>query len=81
VKTAELADDLKSFPDYHTQAEGTEEEILIEGVREKSGQPFGRTRGAKIVNINTSSDFKLGDLVDLKIIKGLKHSLVGELLE
>jgi tRNA-2-methylthio-N6-dimethylallyladenosine synthase len=67
--------------EYHTQAEGTEEEILIEGVREKSGQPFGRTRGAKIVNINTSSELKLGDLVNVKITNGLKHSLLGELLE
>jgi hypothetical protein len=33
---------------YHLAEEGTVEEVLIEGSRPKTGQPFGRTRGNKI---------------------------------
>ncbi|MEJ2718547.1 MAG: tRNA (N6-isopentenyl adenosine(37)-C2)-methylthiotransferase MiaB [Deltaproteobacteria bacterium] len=63
---------------YHRNAEGTEEEILIEGVRERSGQPFGRTRTNKMVNLDSADAVRQGDLVRVEIIRGLKHSLLGK---
>jgi tRNA-2-methylthio-N6-dimethylallyladenosine synthase len=64
--------------DYHDAAVETTEEVLVEGIRESNGQAHGRTRTNKIVNINLSGPVKLGDLVMVKITRGLKHSLVGE---
>lgn len=63
---------------YHRNAEGTEEEILIEGVRQRSGQPFGRTRTNKVVNLHSGDTVLTGDLVRVKIVRGLKHSLLGK---
>ena len=63
---------------YHLAAEGTVEEVLIEGLRPGTGQPFGRTRGNKIVNLKPAGDVKEGDLVKVKILRGLKHSLTGK---
>ncbi|MFH0822904.1 MAG: TRAM domain-containing protein, partial [Pseudomonadota bacterium] len=63
--------------DYHRKAEGSEEEVLIEGLREVSNQPFGRTRTNKIVNLESSDGVRIGDVVLVKITKGLKHSLLG----
>lgn len=65
--------------DYHRKAEGTEEEVLIEGFREKSGQAHGRTRTNKIVNLEQYPGVAPGDLVRVRIVRGLKHSLLGEL--
>lgn len=62
---------------YHSSAEGTDEEILIEGVRPQSGQPFGRTRTNKVVNVDPDGGIHIGDMVEVTIVKGLKHSLVG----
>jgi tRNA-2-methylthio-N6-dimethylallyladenosine synthase len=62
---------------YHLAAEGTAEEVLIEGLRPGTGQPFGRTRGNKIVNLEPADDIEEGDLVKVKILRGLKHSLTG----
>lgn len=64
--------------DYHSAAEGTVEEILIEGIRLKSLQPFGRTRTNKIVNLEDSPGLQEGDIVRVQISKGLKHSLLGK---
>jgi tRNA-2-methylthio-N6-dimethylallyladenosine synthase len=66
---------------YHLSAEGTVEEVLIEGSRPGTGQPFGRTRGNKIVNLEPDNCFKEGDLVKVKIVRGLKHSLRGKMIE
>ncbi len=63
---------------YHSLAEGSEEEVLIEGYRPGSGQPFGRTRTNKIVNLDAVSGVHVGDVVKVKITRGLKHSLLGE---
>jgi tRNA-2-methylthio-N6-dimethylallyladenosine synthase len=63
---------------YHLAAEGTVEEVLIEGSRPGSGQPFGRTRGNKIVNLEPDDGVRQGDLVKVKILRGLKHSLTGK---
>jgi tRNA-2-methylthio-N6-dimethylallyladenosine synthase len=63
---------------YHHASEGTEEEILIEGIRD-SGQRYGRTRRNKIVNVEASGELSLGDLVKVQIVRGLKHSLVAKI--
>ncbi len=63
---------------YHLAAEGKVEEVLIEGLRPATGQPFGRTLGNKIVNLEPDGDIKAGDLVKVKILRGLKHSLTGK---
>lgn len=63
--------------EYHRAAEGTVEEILIEGFKEGSAQPFGRTLANKIVNLEAADDVAIGDVVPVKILRGLKHSLVG----
>jgi tRNA-2-methylthio-N6-dimethylallyladenosine synthase len=81
AKTSRLAE-VQTLQDqitqhYHKLAEGTEEEVLIEGIRIKTGQPFGRTRTNKIVNLESSQDIGAGETVKAKIIRGLKHSLIG----
>lgn len=63
---------------YHRSAVGAVEEVLIEGRRDGAGQPFGRTRTNKIVNLDASDPAQPGDLVRVRISKGLKHSLLGE---
>ncbi|MFC1833882.1 tRNA (N6-isopentenyl adenosine(37)-C2)-methylthiotransferase MiaB [Thermodesulfobacteriota bacterium] len=63
---------------YHKAAEGTEEEVLVEGIRERTGQPFGRTRTNKIVNLEADDSSSPGDLVTVRIVKGMKHSLMGK---
>ena len=81
AKTSRLAE-VQTLQDqitqhYHKLAEGTEEEVLIEGIRIKTGQPFGRTRTNKIVNLESSQDISAGETVKAKIIRGLKHSMIG----
>ncbi|MBI4965651.1 MAG: tRNA (N6-isopentenyl adenosine(37)-C2)-methylthiotransferase MiaB [Desulfomonile tiedjei] len=63
--------------EYHHAAEGTVEEVLIEGTSPKSGQLFGRTRTNKIVNLDAANDARVGDLIEVEIVRGLNHSLVG----
>jgi tRNA A37 methylthiotransferase MiaB len=63
---------------YHTDTVGSVEEVLIEGIRTATGQSFGRTRTGKIVNLEVSENVFIGDLIQVKITKGLKHSLVGK---
>jgi tRNA-2-methylthio-N6-dimethylallyladenosine synthase len=65
--------------ELHKAAEGGVEETLIEGVRPKSNQYFGRTPTNKIVNIDHINGLMVGELVNVRIIRGLKHSLVGEI--
>jgi tRNA-2-methylthio-N6-dimethylallyladenosine synthase len=65
---------------YHHASEGTEEEILIEGIRD-SGQRYGRTRRNKIVNVEASGELSVGDLVKVQIVRGLKHSLVAKIID
>jgi tRNA-2-methylthio-N6-dimethylallyladenosine synthase len=66
--------------EYHLAAEGTVKEILIEGIRD-SGQRYGRTRGNKVVNLESSEDLNVGDLVKAQIVRGLKHSLVAKKID
>ncbi|HMK35735.1 MAG TPA: tRNA (N6-isopentenyl adenosine(37)-C2)-methylthiotransferase MiaB [Desulfomonilaceae bacterium] len=63
--------------EYHRKAEGTVEEILVEGRRE-SGQWYGRTRRNKVANLESSHDLHAGDLVRVQIVRGLKHSLLAK---
>lgn len=64
----------------HLKAQGTIEEVLVEGIRPASGQYFGRTRSAKIVNIVPGKPLKNGDLAQVRITQGMKHSLLGEIV-
>ena len=64
---------------YHQDAEGTVEEALVEGIRKGTGQPFGRTRTNKIVNLDNPERVREGELLKVKIVRGLKHSLLGSL--
>lgn len=65
--------------EYHRSAEGTLQEVMIEGIRERSGQPYGRTRTNKVVNLDLVDSLQPGDIVEVRITRGLKHSLLGEL--
>jgi tRNA-2-methylthio-N6-dimethylallyladenosine synthase len=65
---------------HHKNAEGAIEEVLIEGIKNGNGQPFGRTRTNKIVNIEGSERIREGDLLKVRIVRGLKHSLLGSLI-
>lgn len=62
---------------YHRAAEGTVAEVLVEGIKGDTGQPFGRTRGNKIVNLVTADGIHEGDCLPVRIVRGLKHSLLG----
>lgn len=63
--------------EYHLAAQDTEEEVLIEGFRPDTSQAFGRTRTNKIVNLDLCNSVKVGDIVPVRITRGLKHSLTG----
>ncbi len=65
---------------HHKNAEGAIEEVLIEGIKNGHGQPFGRTRTNKIVNLEGSERIREGDLLKVRIVRGLKHSLLGSLI-
>ncbi|MGC8658454.1 MAG: tRNA (N6-isopentenyl adenosine(37)-C2)-methylthiotransferase MiaB [Desulfomonilaceae bacterium] len=65
--------------DYHRQMEGSVFEVLVEGCGKLDDQFFGRTRSNKIVNFSNSRNHQIGDVVDVKILRGLKHSLLGEI--
>jgi tRNA-2-methylthio-N6-dimethylallyladenosine synthase len=65
--------------EYHRRLEGKKEEVLVEGVRE-SGQFYGRTRANKVVNLDSSHALAIGEVAQVRIVRGLKHSLVAELL-
>jgi tRNA-2-methylthio-N6-dimethylallyladenosine synthase len=63
--------------------EGKVLEVLVEDINKgenKEGHLTGRTRGNKIVNFSGSS-FLVNKLVRVRIKKGMKHSLLGELLD
>jgi tRNA-2-methylthio-N6-dimethylallyladenosine synthase len=66
--------------EYHLAAEGTEEAVLIEGTRKATGQPFGRTRTNKVVNLEPVDGVLAGDEVRALITRGLKHSLLARVI-
>ena len=62
---------------YHRAAVGTVVEVLIEGFKPESDQSFGHTQTNKIVNLESSEGVELGDVIEVEILRGLRHSLVG----
>ncbi|AEA33009.1 tRNA (N6-isopentenyl adenosine(37)-C2)-methylthiotransferase MiaB [Hippea maritima] len=60
--------------------EGKIVEVLVEGKAKKEGMLSGRNRQNIVVNFNFRDNIKAGDCLRVKIIKALKHSLVGELI-
>lgn len=64
---------------YHRLLEGTVAEILIEGRSRYENQFYGRTRTNKIVNFEVVANRFIGDVAQVKIIRGLRHSLVGSI--
>lgn len=59
--------------------EGTYQEVLVEGRDETAGGKMtGRTRTNKIVNFD-GEDSLIGQLIKIKIIKALRHSLLGKI--
>ncbi|MBI5570660.1 MAG: tRNA (N6-isopentenyl adenosine(37)-C2)-methylthiotransferase MiaB [Desulfomonile tiedjei] len=63
---------------YHLAAEGTTAEVLVEEIKQQTGQARGRTRTNKVVNLGASEGILPGDLVRVEIVRGLKHSLLGK---
>jgi len=60
--------------------EGTIQEILVEGTNETGGKQItGRTRTNKIVHVPDCSIEK-GRLVNVEIVKGMRHSLEGKII-
>ncbi len=57
--------------------ENTIVEVLVEGKSKKKNQLFGRNRQNIVVNFDFMDNIKAGDVVRVKIIKALKHSLLG----
>jgi tRNA-2-methylthio-N6-dimethylallyladenosine synthase len=63
------------------ELKGTIQEVLIEGVDEKSTGKFsGRTRTNKIVNIPSEDNAEPGDIITVKITRARRHSLEGEIV-
>jgi len=61
--------------------EGTIQEILVEGPGKRGDdQLTGRTLGNKVVNFSARTNLK-GQLLRVKILKGLQNSLLGELID
>ena len=55
-------------------------EVLTEGAAKKGNMFFGRNRQNTVVNFDFKDNIKPGDVVNVKITKALKHSLVGEVI-
>ncbi len=61
--------------------EGTVQEVLVEGPAKRGDNHLtGRTLGNKVVNFPSRIDLK-GQLVRVRIVKGLQNSLRGELVD
>jgi len=57
---------------------GTLQEVLIEGKSKRGDQLFGRTDGNRMVHC-TADHSLVGSLMNLRIVKALQNSLLGEL--
>ncbi len=55
-------------------------EVLTEGKAKKGNLLAGRNRQNTVVNFVFKDNIKAGDIVNVKITKALKHSLVGEIV-
>ncbi len=68
----------KITQDYHKLLEGSLMEALLEG-HSRQKQLYGRTRTNKIVNLDDDGNYPVGAIVKVKILRGLNHSLFGEI--
>ena len=68
----------KITQDYHKLLEGSVVEVLLEG-HSRQKQLYGRTRTNKIVNLDDDGNYPVGSIVKVKILRGLNHSLFGEI--
>ncbi len=55
-------------------------EVLTEGVAKSGNMLSGRNRQNTVVNFDFRDNIGAGDIVNVKITKALKHSLVGEVI-
>lgn len=63
------------------ELKGTIQEVLIEGVDEKTPNKLsGRTRTNKVVNVLFESTVKPGDIIKVEITHTRRHSLEGEII-
>jgi len=62
---------------------GKVKEILLEGVSKNNPERLtGRSREGRLVHIpRQGAEGLLGEIISVKIEKGLKHSLLGELFQ
>lgn len=65
---------------WHRDLEGSIQEALVEGIGRLPNQFHGRTRTNKIVNFDDNGSLSLGDLVNVRVTRGLKHSLLGSIV-
>jgi tRNA-2-methylthio-N6-dimethylallyladenosine synthase len=64
------------------RSEGAVEEVLVEGPSPKGkGQVTGRTRTNRIVHFPGDPELLKGRLVHVRIVRGLKNSLLGQCVE
>jgi tRNA-2-methylthio-N6-dimethylallyladenosine synthase len=64
--------------ELHRDLEGTEHEVLITGPGREPGHQVGRTSCHRIVHFRGAEP--TGSLVRVRIVQGLPHSLLGELV-
>jgi tRNA-2-methylthio-N6-dimethylallyladenosine synthase len=64
--------------EIHRSHEGKWEEVLVEGMRARTGQAYGRNPKGIIVNFTASDAVTAGALASVRITRGLRHSLLGE---
>ena len=55
-------------------------EVLVEGKAKTGDMLFGRNRQNIVVNFDFKDNIIIGDIVNVKITKALKHSLIGEVV-
>ncbi|MFH0958952.1 MAG: tRNA (N6-isopentenyl adenosine(37)-C2)-methylthiotransferase MiaB [Pseudomonadota bacterium] len=65
---------------WHKNLEGSIQEVLVEGNGRLLNQFYGRTRTNKIVNFDDDGSISLGDVVRVRVLRGLKHSLLGSIV-
>jgi tRNA-2-methylthio-N6-dimethylallyladenosine synthase len=79
-RLAELLELSERIRSQHLQSlVGSVQQVLVEG-RSKTGAYTGRTERNEIVHLGCAGD-PTGQLVDVRIERALKHSLVGELTD
>ncbi len=72
-----LRENQKTFNDYTV---GLEFKVLLEREGKQANQLVGKTPYMQAVHIDNCKGFKLGDTVNVKIIKSLAYSVSGEII-